>query len=151
MCFGFLSTFPNLPVSLRNTYPLRNKINQICAWASRPFPAHSPGIPLVTGISSHQLPPQADMCWTPRIRPRNSQARLLLTGGLPRLPTQSRQREGSSGQRRGRQRVWTGRSWGEPSESGLPSWDTVMTTHKVRSREGSWQERLAQKHRVPGE
>lgn len=45
MCFDFLSTFPNLPVSLRNTYLLRNKINQICAWASQASPACSPGIP----------------------------------------------------------------------------------------------------------
>lgn len=27
--------------------------------------------------------------------------------------------------------------WGEPSESGLPSWDTVTITHEVRSQEGS--------------
>ena len=42
-------------------YPLRNKINQICAWASRPSPARSPGIPLVAGISSHQLLEQLDL------------------------------------------------------------------------------------------
>lgn len=64
------------------------------------------------------------------MRPRNSQARLLLTGGLPRLPTSSRPVQGQA-----EGLDWA--IWGEPSESGLPSWDTVTITHEVRSQEGS--------------
>lgn len=138
MCFDFSFLLFQMSCSLRNTHPLRNKINQICAWASRPSPARSPGIPLVAGISSHTscLPGRRVLDPKDETQELSGQG-VLLSGGPPQGCPLNPGKRGLQASDRGRQRVWTGRSWGEPSEPGLPSWDTVTITHEVRSPDGS--------------